>query len=93
MTVVRSTPSGFGRHRDDVFGRNGALDHGTPWLSHPGRPESRPSGYPSPDANAHGLHLHQGYLLTVHRIALYSRCIPEDRSIRSSDMGRDDPVL
>jgi hypothetical protein len=24
------------------------LDHGIPWLSHPGRPESRPGDYPSP---------------------------------------------
>jgi hypothetical protein len=29
----------------------------------------------------------------VHRIALYSRFIPEDRSIRSSGMGQDDPRL
>jgi hypothetical protein len=28
MTVVRSTPSGFGRHRVDVVGRNRVLDQG-----------------------------------------------------------------
>jgi hypothetical protein len=29
----------------------------------------------------------------AHRVALYRRCSPEDRSIRSSGIGNDDPGL